>query len=151
MKMKKSAKGFTLVELMIVVAIIAVLAAIALPAFGQQIRRSRDGAAVAMMSTFRASVSMVVANLEGQAPKPADFVNILNGGNVNSNGNGINTNAPAIDRWNRIATCTTNSGNFNAGTPEIVAWQYAINGGEAAVGFTTNNNDTGGRRNWLTY
>ena len=40
--MKKNNKGFTLAELLIVVAIIAVLVAIAIPVFTTQLERSRD-------------------------------------------------------------------------------------------------------------
>lgn len=39
--MKISRKGFTLAELLIVVAIIAVLVAVAIPVFGSQLEKSR--------------------------------------------------------------------------------------------------------------
>ncbi len=45
--MKKNNKGFTLAELLIVVAIIGVLIAIAMPTFTKQLERSREAADIA--------------------------------------------------------------------------------------------------------
>ena len=57
--MKKNNKGFTLAELLIVVAIIAVLVAIAIPVFTTQLEKSREATD---MSNVRAAYAEVIAN-----------------------------------------------------------------------------------------
>ena len=47
--MLRTSKGFTLIELMIVVAVIAILAAIALPSFNEQVRKSRRAEATSAL------------------------------------------------------------------------------------------------------
>jgi len=61
MNLKKQ-KGFTLIELMIVVAIIAILAAIALPAYQNYIKRAKVTEGVVAADACKSSVSEFVAS-----------------------------------------------------------------------------------------
>ncbi len=57
--MKKLQKGFTLVELMIVVAIIAILAAVAAPKFGAQIQKAQDAKGIQVVGTWRSGLMIL--------------------------------------------------------------------------------------------
>lgn len=64
--MKKNNKGFTLAELLIVVAIIAVLVAIAIPVFTNQLEKSREATDIANVRSAYADV-MVQYLEDGEA------------------------------------------------------------------------------------
>ena len=51
-KLQKASRGFTLVELMVTVAIIAVISAIALPLYSGYVQTSREGVLVQNISTI---------------------------------------------------------------------------------------------------
>lgn len=61
--MKKAQQGFTLIELMIVVAIIGILAAIALPAYQDYTIRAKVSEGVIVGSGVKATVSENLSNL----------------------------------------------------------------------------------------
>lgn len=61
--MKKNMQGFTLIELMIVVAIIAILAAIALPAYQDYVARSQVSEAATLAAGAKTAVTEQYANV----------------------------------------------------------------------------------------
>ncbi len=80
--MKKAQQGFTLIELMIVVAIIGILAAIALPAYQDYIARSKTTEATAALDSYKTSVTEFLSS-EGPAAlaaASADQVGMPTGG-----------------------------------------------------------------------
>src|SRR5438552_19041114 len=59
--MKNAQKGFTLIELMIVVAIIGILAAVAIPAYQDYLNRSKMSEVLAAISACKTSVAEYAA------------------------------------------------------------------------------------------
>jgi prepilin-type N-terminal cleavage/methylation domain-containing protein len=68
MKKNRKEHGFTLIELMIVVAIIGILAALALPKFAQLVEKSREAATKGNMNAMRSSISIYYGDSEGIYP-----------------------------------------------------------------------------------
>ncbi len=70
--MKRVQQGFTLIELMIVVAIVGILAAIALPAYQDFIVRSKMSEGTAALAACKTSVQDYISSHAGTTPTTSD-------------------------------------------------------------------------------
>lgn len=93
---KKKKKGFTLVELIIVIAIIAILAAIAIPKFGQIRGDANLKADIANAKSVATAVAQAVAN--GDATPTTDYTKYIDGGAaIKSKVDTTKTLTPSVD------------------------------------------------------
>lgn len=74
--MKKNNKGFTLIELMIVVAIIGILASIALPAYQDYIARSQAAEASILLSSTKVNAEDLIAFSDKFPADQAELIEI---------------------------------------------------------------------------
>ena len=109
--------GFTLIELMIVVAIIGILAAIAIPKFAELIRKSNEGACKGNLGGVRSALSIYYGDMEGTYPATPDALTI---------GGKYMTAIPKAKTPNYHADIATIAlGNGTASIDDAAGWAYS--------------------------
>ncbi len=72
----KTKRGFTLIELMIVVAIIGILAAIAIPKFSQLVTKSNEASTKGNLGAVRSALSIYYGDMEGWYPSDSTLASL---------------------------------------------------------------------------
>jgi prepilin-type N-terminal cleavage/methylation domain-containing protein len=127
--MKRQRKGFTLVELAIVIAILGILAVVAIPKYQGMVDEARSAAARAQLGTVRSAIAITYAKQRGTFPV------IASAALVDKNGASIFADGvmPTVDIG------TSNSGTVVAGsaaTTDAGGWMYNGTNGRLIINST---------------
>ncbi len=123
-------KGFTLIELMIVVAIIGILAAIAIPKFAELITKSKESSAKGTLGAVRSAITIYYSDTEGYFPLGAstNLVNALTlGSKYLDNGANVSITIPKNGPPNSNpghGTATFVDANVEAANDDDGGWTY---------------------------
>jgi type IV pilus assembly protein PilE len=98
-----TARGFTLIELMIVTVVVATLAAIAMPSFMNQIRKARRAEAVEAV----ARIQQAQERWRSACPAYASSITLANAGDCNTATSGLGITAPSNARYNYALSATS--------------------------------------------
>jgi prepilin-type N-terminal cleavage/methylation domain-containing protein len=143
--LSKSAKGFTLIELMIVVAIIGILAAIAIPKFADLVTKSKESSVKGSLGSLRSALSIYYSDTEGIFPQAGSLGTALTtGAKYLKELPAIGLPRPADHQPPQRAEVNT-VGDWTAGTG---AWFYNTTEGHICVNCT--HTDTKGST-WSTW
>jgi type IV pilus assembly protein PilA len=124
---KKAQAGFTLIELMIVVAIIGILAAVAIPAYQDYVAKSKFAAALAEVSAGKVGVDVLM----NDNPAAADTAVLAASGLKATSTTCGNTVTAAVGGATSL-TCTIAGGPSSVATKTIILARDA-NGGWACT------------------
>jgi type IV pilus assembly protein PilA len=115
--MLRNSKGFTLIELMIVVVIIGILAAIAIPNFISMQDRAKEGSVKANMHTVQLAIEDFAVQNDGTYPLAADDAAVMANlpGGVYPN-NPFDTSVAMVMNWGIAPAAEGDVGSAPAAT-----------------------------------
>ncbi|MBK8574120.1 MAG: prepilin-type N-terminal cleavage/methylation domain-containing protein [Elusimicrobia bacterium] len=124
-------KGFTLIELMIVVAIIGILAAIAVPKFADLILKSKESSAKGALGSLRSALTIYYSDMEGtwpatlaDLPQGGRYVNNIPTGNIPKHSMGVGNIGHTGRTSAEVAVLTDAS---------AASWIYVVATGASAI------------------
>lgn len=115
MKKKANKKGFTIMEMLIVVAIIAVLAAILIPTFNGALTKSKEAADVANIRAGYAQLQVAMLTDNAAVPEEADFLKDYVGADLNYGGTDGAADKFEYNKTDETATITYKPTKINDG------------------------------------
>ena len=127
--MKHLQKGFTLIELMIVVAIIGILAAVAIPAYQDYIARAQVSEAVNLLGGGKTPMAEYFAD-KGQWPQTAGSVMGNTSGKYTASIGYSGGSAPAAGVQTVVLEAQMKTSGINAGITGKSVWLQSTNGGK---------------------
>lgn len=114
----RTARGFTLIELMVTVAIVAILAAVALPSYTSYVQRGKITEATSTLSELRLRAEKYFADNRSYQPTPASGFTV-----------GFNTTVTGTQYFTYSCTAPT-AATFTCtatGTGDLTGFAYTIN------------------------
>lgn len=94
---RKNKKGFTLAELLIVVAIIGVLVAVSIPIFTSQLEKSREATDLANIRSAYAEASAALLSEEGTTTATSNLISTVTYTKASGDGKGTNAAKATVE------------------------------------------------------
>ncbi|MGB9667079.1 MAG: type IV pilin protein [Candidatus Cryosericum sp.] len=152
--MKRQRKGFTLVELAIVIAILGILAVVAVPKYQGMVAEARSAQAKAQLGTMRSAIAISYAKNKGTFPTLDDVQN----GTIFADGQTPTveiTDASGTVISSKTVVAPTTAGTLTPTTSEG-GWMYDAVGGSGGTGagrviINSSSKDPATNQAWSSY
>lgn len=139
-------KAFTLIELMIVIAVIAILAAVTFPKFGLQVSKSRDAKAISLIGTWRNANHLKYSDTSDYAITFAELQSKVDNQTVNL------TYADVTKRaFNGSLTTQFTQAGKSSNSNNMVSFTITGTALESTIEFDSSNGSDTKEINWSSY